>query len=91
MMNLKELYQISKKALDEIIENKNPDFRLEQAEFDKVDKTWEIVVSYLEENNNKRFNVLSPLVTDLPFERIFKKMKIKEDKEVLGFYIYANK
>jgi uncharacterized protein YozE (UPF0346 family) len=90
-MNLKELYQISKKELDEIIENKNPDFRLEQAEFDKTDKTWDIVVSYLEENNNKRFNVLTPLVSDLPFERIFKKMKIKEDKEVLGFYIYDNK
>ena len=45
------------------------------------------MVSYLE-NNNKRFNVLSPLVVDLPFERIFKKLKIKEDKEVLGFYIY---
>ena len=90
-MNLKELYQISKKELDEIIENKNPDFRLEQAEFDKADKTWEIVVSYLEENNNKRFNVLTSLVSDLPFERIYKKMKIKEDKEVLGFYIYDNK
>ncbi len=90
-MNLKELYQISKKELDEIIENKNPDFRLEQAEFDKADKTWEIVVSYLEENNNKRSNVMTPLVSDLPYERIFKKMKIKEDKEVLGFYIYDNK
>ncbi len=33
-MNLKELYQISKTELEEIIENKNPDFRLEEAEFD---------------------------------------------------------
>ena len=84
-MNLKELYQISKTELEEIIENKNPDFRLEEAEFDNKEKIWNIVVSYLENINNEN---LSSLTFQYPFERIFKKLKIKEDKEVLGFYIY---
>ena len=87
-MKLKELYQISKKELEEIIENKNPDFRLEEAEFDKIDKIWNIVVSYLEYKNNNKIGVISQLSTDYQFERIYKKLKIKEDKEVLGFYIY---
>ena len=90
-MELKELYQISKKELDEIIENKNPDFRLEQAEFDKVDKTWEIVVSFLKENINKREGILNSFGGDFPYERIYKKIKFNENKEFLGFYIYDNK
>ena len=87
-MKLKELYQISKKELEEIIENKNPDFRLEEAEFDKKDKIWNIVVSYLESKNNSKTGGLAQLSADYQYERIYKKLKIKEDKEVLGFYIY---
>ena len=87
-MKLKELYQISKKELEEIIENKNPDFRLEEAEFDKKDKIWNIVVSFLESKNNHKTGAISQFSTDYQFERIYKKLKIKEDKEVLGFYIY---
>ena len=87
-MKLKELYQISKKELEEIIENKNPDFRLEEAEFGKKDKIWNIVVSYLEAKNNYKTGGLAQLSADYQYERIYKKLKIKEDKEVLGFYIY---
>ena len=54
-MNLKELYQIAKNELSELSPFENSDFRLEQAEFDKDEKVWEIVISYLVENTNWLF------------------------------------
>ena len=48
-MTLKEVFNISKNELQDIIENKNPDFRLEEAAFNQDEKIWDIVVSYLVE------------------------------------------
>lgn len=88
-MDLKEIYQVAKSQLESLANSKYPDFRLEQAEFNKNDKLWEIVVSYLVENSNKANSTFSILgIQDLPFERIYKKVKINENKEVIGFYIF---
>lgn len=67
---------------------KNPDFRLEQAEFIKKDKVWEIVVSYLIENTNPRSTALGAIISEFKYFRIYKRLKIDEDKNVIGFYIY---
>lgn len=90
-MTLQELLRIAKKQLNGLSTLENPDFRLEQAEFQKDDKVWEIVVSYLVENMNKRANPLSAITSEFQFHRIYKKLKIDENKEVIGFYIFNDK
>ena len=89
-MNLKELYAIAKQELGELSPLENADFRLEQAEYNEEEKTWEIVVSYLVENVNKPIKTFSPLLTttEYPFHRIYKKVRINDRSEVIGFYIY---
>ena len=44
---MKELLEIAKAELQDLTTVTNPDFRLEQAEFNKRENEWEIVVSYL--------------------------------------------
>jgi hypothetical protein len=90
-MKLNELYAIAKKELAGLSLLENSDFRLEQAEFNKDEKVWVIVVSYLVENVNKPIkSTWSPLVTnsEYPFHRIYKKVKINETNEVIGFYMF---
>lgn len=88
MITLKELYQIAKHELADIIPDENSDFRLEQAVYNESEKFWEIVVSFLTQNLNKSNSPFVQLGQNLPFERIFKKIKITDQKQVLGFYIY---
>lgn len=87
-MNLKELYQISKAQLSELSSLESSDFRLEQAEYHKEEKVWEIVVSYLVENTNKPTTPLGALTGGYQFHRIYKKVKIDDNKNLIGFYIY---
>lgn len=87
-MNLKELYQIAKKELSGLSSIGESDFRLEQAEYNKEEEIWEIVVSYLVENTNKPTSPLGALTGGYTFHRIYKKVKIDNNKNVLGFYIY---
>lgn len=88
-MNFNEIYKIAKGQLIGICDVEKPDFRLEQAEYKKKDKLWEIVVSYLVDKNSEGKIPLSAAITGYnPYERVYKKVKINDDKEVLGFYIY---
>lgn len=87
-MNLKELYQIAKTELSELSSLENSDFRLEQAEYKKEEEIWEIVVSYLVENTNKPTSPLGALTAGFTYFRIYKKVKIDNEKNVIGFYIY---
>ncbi|WP_100613400.1 hypothetical protein [Confluentibacter citreus] len=87
-MNLKELYQIAKTELSGLSSLDNSDFRLEQAEYKKEEEIWEIVVSYLVENTNKSISPLGALTSGFNYHRIYKKVKIDNDKSVIGFYIY---
>lgn len=87
-MNLKELYQIAKNELEVLSPFEKADFRLEQAEYNKEDKVWDIVVSYLVENINKPESPIGMLSTRYPYHRIYKQVKIDDDKKVIGFYIY---
>ncbi|HCE56139.1 MAG TPA: hypothetical protein DER05_14550 [Lutibacter sp.] len=91
-MELGELYTIAKNQFDGIANTESPDFRLEQAEFKEKEKIWEIVVSYLVQNANKSENASNIFgFQQLPYERIYKKVKINENKKIIGFYIYENK
>lgn len=88
-MKLKELYQIAKNELADIAPLNDSDFRLEQAEYNKKENIWEVVVSYLVENRNKPIRSFSAL-PDLEYDRLYKTVKINDSGEVDGFYIYNN-
>lgn len=91
MLSLKQLYDIAKDELSDLLPPEECDFRLEQAEFSEKDQVWEIVVSFLTENKTKQTLVLSPFAGHLQFERVYKKIIIDQDKKVKGFYIYLPK
>lgn len=91
-MKLRELFNIVEEELETIYIN-TQDIRLEQAEFNEKENLWEVVVSYLVENKNKIDKSLgiNPTLTIsavLPFERIYKLVKIDNDKNIKGFYIF---
>lgn len=87
-MKLRDLLDIATSELKELTSLENPDFRLEQAEYKKNEKAWDIVVSFLVPNTNKR------LMADLSafqFHRKYKRVTINDNKEIVGFYIYDTK
>ncbi len=88
-MKLKELYAIAKKELADISPIENSDFRLEQAEYNKKEKIWEIVVSYLVENTNKPIKAFAALAPEFKYHRIYKTVKIDDLGKIIGFYIYT--
>lgn len=90
-MTLKELIEIAKNELKDLSTLDNPDFRIEQAIFNKDESEWEIVVSYLVENTNKRSSAFSTITSEFQFLRMYKKLKINSEKQITGFYIYNNK
>lgn len=85
-MDFKELYQIAKKEITPLYEVEPQDLRLEQAEYSKESNCWEVVASFLVENQN-----LSPLLQiSSKYERIYKMVKINKNKEVIGIYMFSN-
>lgn len=90
-MNLKRLLEIARGHLESLTTVSDSDFRLEQAEFNKEESVWEIIVSFLVDNPNKKANPLTNLTSIFQYHRIYKKVKIKPDGEFVGFYIYNNK
>lgn len=93
IMNFKEIYNIAKSQLEGISDVEKPDFRLEQAEYKKKDKVWEVVVSYLVDRNyveKKNLSSIFETAYNNSFERVYKTVKINENNEVLGFYMYQS-
>lgn len=93
-MKLKELFKIVQQELIDLHEDAQ-DIRLEQVEFKENENLWEVVVSYLLENKNKPLqetkNLLTqiqPTLSSLPFERIYKLVKIDENNNIKGLYIF---
>lgn len=87
-MKLKRLLDIAISEMRELTPLENPDFRLEQAEYNDKDKIWEIVISFLVPNTNKK--LLADL-TSFQFHRKYKRVKINDNNEIIGFYIFDNK
>jgi len=94
-IDLNELLAISKKYLSGMSTLTNPDFRLEQFEYVKKDAVWEVIVSYLVENTNKRIatNALSAIgsINEFQYLRMYKRLRINAHKEIVGMYMYDNK
>lgn len=89
-MKLKDLLQIAKTELQDLSTLESPDFRLEQAEYQEEEKKWEIIVSFLVENKNKKMSAIAALTSEFQFVRLYKKVKISESGEVVGLYMYKD-
>ncbi|MCU0449546.1 MAG: hypothetical protein MUC97_06810 [Bernardetiaceae bacterium] len=89
MLNLCQLRDIAKSYLATLSTVENPDFRLEQAEYKDEDGTWEIVVSFLVENLNRRTSPLLAVNIDRPYERIYKLVRLDSAKQIIGFYFFS--
>ncbi|MFB9293994.1 hypothetical protein [Persicitalea jodogahamensis] len=87
-MNLKDLLHHATTQLRDLSPLDQPDFRLEQAVYRKDEKVWEIVISYLVENNNKISSPFSPLTQQPPYQRVFKKVIMDENGQVAEFLMY---
>jgi len=90
-LKINELFEIAKSELSGLSKVTNPDFRLEQVVYDEVKMEWEVVVSYLVENSNKRTNPLGLPTSEFQFYRIYKKLRINNEKEVVGLFIFDSK
>jgi hypothetical protein len=90
-ISLKELLKIGVDQLKDLTNVPTPDFRLEQVEWDKKKEEWEIVISFLVENINKRMNPLGLPVSEFKYHRIYKKLRINNDGEVIAMYIFNGK
>lgn len=90
-MNISDLLNIVETQLRDLSKLDTPDFRLEQAEKNKEDDIWEIVISYLVPNTNKKTSGLGGALSSIgsfEFARLYKKVKINKDGDVIGIYIY---
>ncbi len=87
-MTLSELHEVAKKELVGLTTVTNPDFRLEEAEYDKASHIWNVVVSYLVNNTNKRVNALGSLTSEFEYHRIYKKLRINDHRELVGLYMH---
>lgn len=87
-MEFQDLYDLAKSKLESITEVEKSDFRLEQAVFDEVKEVWEVVISYLVENNNRAVNPINAIKGLPPFERVYKKVIIDSQENVKGFYMF---
>lgn len=87
-MNLKDLLHNATTQLRDLSPLEKPDFRLEQAVHRKDEKVWEIVISYLVENNNKPVGGIAQLAPQLPFQRVYKKVMMDEEGQVAEFLMY---
>jgi hypothetical protein len=87
-MNLKDLLTVAQSELKEMSNLENPDFRLEQAVFLEDENIWEIVVSFLVENTNPKNSPFVAMTSEFKFERIYKRLKIDENKKVVAFFMF---
>lgn len=89
-MKFKELIEAAKAELQDISTVENPDFRLEEAVYNKQSDTWDVVVSYLVDNLNPGQNPLESFLPQFRYQRIYKRLEIDQNKKVLGFYIHED-
>lgn len=87
-VKFKDLLEIAIEELKELTKVENPDFRLEQAEFNNKNKEWEIVVSFLIDNSFGHLG--AHRLSGLNIQRVYKKLRINSERQILGFYIFEN-
>lgn len=90
-VRMKELLEIAIEAVKELTDVSNPDFRLEQAIYDKESRSWEVVVSWLVKNAQVGPQFIEALLPGFETTRIYKKLTINSDREVTGLYMFDSR
>ncbi len=91
-MDLSKLLSLAIEQISKITSLDSPDIRLEQAEFNETHQRWEIVVSYLSANTNKKSShgALGMLASDFQYVRLYKKLHFDSSGKFLGMYMYKD-
>jgi hypothetical protein len=87
-MELKNLHKAIKDQLSDVLPLDNSGFRLEQADYNKKMKNWEVVISYLNEIINKPITSKTSIPEKVEYKRMYKIIKINDSGEVIGFHMY---
>jgi len=91
-LTLKELRDFAYMQIADLEDGEVNDFRLEQAERHNQ-KEWDVVVSFLVNNVNQsnlpKVNLFGNF--NSPFERLYKRLILKEDGSLSKFLIYKEK
>lgn len=82
-MSLRDLLHTAEQQLKELTNLEKPDFRLEQVEYNSVEQVWDIVVSFLVTRDSYNSSFFP--------DRVYKRVKINNNNEVVGFYIYNDR
>jgi|GEM_PF-643089 len=85
-----DLKRIAESIINEFTELESPDLRLEEVEYNDKEEIWEIVVSFLVKSKDP--NVLSFIAfkneSEYNLTRLYKKIKIDNDSNIIGVYIH---
>lgn len=85
-----ELKKIAASEINNFTDLEQPDLRLEEVEYNKDSKFWEIVVSFLVKSKDPHVLSFIAFKNDLEYNltRLYKKIKIDNNSNILGVYIY---
>ena len=87
-MELKNILKAAKMQISELLSLGETHYRVEQANYNRKTKNWEIVISFLIEKLSKPPESSSSDSEEKVYERTYKVVMINDDGEVMGFYMY---
>lgn len=88
MLTLGKLKEIAFNELSQIYDLADKDFRLEEYEYNTSNNLYNIVISFLIENQNTNFTAYKLALGGLKFERVFKNVVIDKDGNFIKFSIH---
>lgn len=89
-LTFSDLKNIAATEIGNFTDLEQPDLRLEEVEYNKDSKFWEIVVSFLVKSKDPHVLSFIAFKNELEYNltRLYKKIKIDNNSNILGVYIY---
>ena len=85
-----DLKRIAESIINEFTDLESPDLRLEEVEYNDKEEIWEIVVSFLVKSKDPHVLSFIAFKNELEYNltRLYKKIKIDNDSNIIGVYIH---
>lgn len=85
-----DLKRIAESNISEFTDLEEPDLRLEEVEYNVKEEIWEIVVSFLVKSKDPHVLTFTAYMNDMEYNvtRLYKKIKIDNDRNILGIFIH---
>lgn len=85
-----DLKRIAESNISEFTDLEEPDLRLEEVEYNVKEEIWEIVVSFLVKSKDPHVLRFTAYMNDMEYNvtRLYKKIKIDNDRNILGIFIH---